>query len=120
MATIFPGLFAKSENFADVTIDFRVDNNWTVNNRIDKNTIKLNRYQNLTILKILPTTLTKTDINYSYFTAVSPSMSYFTITAEKSGVKTAREILDMIIAYYETKSLNIRDILDELRIFYGG
>ena len=78
--------FAESKDFNQVTINFRVDTTWIKDNKIDKDSIRLHRYEDITTPVILPTTLTREDTNYTYFTAISPELSYFVITGKKTEI----------------------------------
>ena len=46
----------------------------------------MHRYEDITTPVILPTTLTREDTNYTYFTAISPELSYFVITGKKTEI----------------------------------
>lgn len=72
------------KDFTDVSINFRVDNDWMEENKIDKKTITLQRYKDFSTLEMLPTSQATKDANYTYFTGVSPGLSYFVITGNKT------------------------------------
>lgn len=72
----------EEEDIDDLIIKFKVKRTWIADNEVDQKTIKLERYDNGQ-WNGLPTSKSKEDPTYLYYTANSPGLSYFAITGEK-------------------------------------
>lgn len=70
-------------NIDDLVIKFKVERAWVEDNEIDLETVNLKRYHDGQWNE-LPTSKSREDPTYIYFTANSPGLSYFAITGEKS------------------------------------
>jgi PGF-pre-PGF domain-containing protein len=83
--------YLSEEEFELITIEFKVNKSWIINNQIDKSTIKMKRYHD--IWEILPTTLISEDETHIYFEAETPGFSTYTIVGNKM-IETSPSIVE--------------------------
>jgi PGF-pre-PGF domain-containing protein len=84
------GGFGDSNNIANAVVDFRVEKSWLKDKNIDKSLITLNRYSD-NKWNQLPTTISREDDTYIYYTAKTPGFSPFTITGKTAAKEAVTE-----------------------------
>jgi PGF-pre-PGF domain-containing protein len=85
------GGFGDSNNFANPSIDFRVEKSWIQNKNIDKSLVTLDRYSD-NKWDQLPTTLFGEDDTYYYYTAKTPGFSPFAIIGKSAPITSITPI----------------------------
>ncbi len=95
-------------------INFKVPKSWMTANNIGKSTIALNRFINNGWSK-LPTTISKEDAAYVYFSSDTPGFSTFAITGTKKS--SFFEIINKIDEYYKGK-IAFFDLIALIDIYY--
>jgi PGF-pre-PGF domain-containing protein len=79
--------FSSYENFENAQINFRVSRNWITKQGVSENTITLYRYSE-GVWNSLPTTLSREDEVYFYFTAETPGFSPFAISGSEKRIQS--------------------------------
>lgn len=74
--------FSSQENFENAQINFRVNKAWTIEQGVSKDTVALYRYSE-GVWNQLPTTLSREDNVYFYFTAETSGFSPFAISGSE-------------------------------------
>lgn len=136
--------FSSQENFENARINFRVSRAWITEQGVSKDTVTLYRYSE-GIWNPLPTTLSREDEAYFYFTAETPGFSPFAISGsekrtqsveihsskteknqtpdeEKTSEEDKQKTLASDIKKEETKSspgFELNFIVVELLVLYG-
>jgi PGF-pre-PGF domain-containing protein len=80
--------FSSPENLENAQINFRVSRAWTVEQKVSEDTVTLYRYSEGK-WNSLPTTISKEDEVYFYFTAETPGFSPFAISCNEKRIQSA-------------------------------
>jgi PGF-pre-PGF domain-containing protein len=79
--------FSSQENFENAQINFRVNRAWTIEHGVSKDTVTLYRYSE-GVWNPLPTTLSREDKVYFYFTAETSGFSPFAISSSEKKIQS--------------------------------
>ena len=79
--------FSSQENFENARINFRVSKAWTTEQGVSKDNVALYRYSE-GVWNSLPTTFSREDEVYFYFTAETPGFSPFAISSMKINTRS--------------------------------
>ncbi|AKB82224.1 Cell surface protein [Methanosarcina barkeri 3] len=79
--------FSSRENFENAQINFRVNRAWTIEQGVSKDTVTLYRYSD-GVWNPLPTTLSREDNVYFYFTAETSGFSPFAISGSEKRIQS--------------------------------
>jgi PGF-pre-PGF domain-containing protein len=79
--------FSSQENFENAQINFRVNRAWTIEQGVSKDTVTLYRYSE-GVWNLLPTTLSREDKVYFYFTAETSGFSPFAISGSEKRIQS--------------------------------
>ncbi|PAV11457.1 cell surface protein [Methanosarcina spelaei] len=79
--------FSNQENFENAQINFKVSKDWTTEQGVSKDTVTLYRYSE-GVWNPLPTTLSREDGVYFYFTAETSGFSHFAISCSEKIIQS--------------------------------